>query len=380
MTITKPLSVLIIEPASDLGGVSQYILKIMRHMDPSFKVFLAVPPDGKLLEDKLFQHSVTFLPLDFHRGPFGFFRSVRQLKKIVRDNQISIVHAHTLRGGSLAAAALWFSFVPLVYTPHGLRFLQKGSAFSRWLFLMVDRITCVRVQALVALSPKEKEEMLRFKIKKSGDIFIAPSCIDEIKTIPGTAPPGAPSPLDGKLVVGMVGRMTGQKDPFGFLTVAKMIKEKIPQAMFVWVGGGELQASFLKRAEEAGLSASLIFAGHVDHAVAVLWMAYFDIFLFTSRYEGLPAVLLEAFSIGVPIVASNVGSVSDIIKEGETGFLFDRDDYRMACDSVLAAHNLSSTDRKAMEKRQREIIRRTYAPESRLAEGYMKIYRSFIPH
>jgi len=121
---------------------------------------------------------------------------------------------------------------------------------------------------------------------------------------------------DDAAVVGAVGRLTYQKAPEDF--VAAMRELDRPGVIGVWVGGGEL-AETVARSARALRNARVILAGERTDVLDVL--PAFDVFALPSRYEGLPTAIVEAMICGVPVVASAVNAVSELVVPGETGLL-----------------------------------------------------------
>jgi glycosyltransferase involved in cell wall biosynthesis len=123
----------------------------------------------------------------------------------------------------------------------------------------------------------------------------------------GLSPDGA--------VVGAVGQLTYQKAPEDFLAALKRLGR--PGVVGVWVGGGEL-AGRLARAS-APSPVPIVWAGERTDALGVL--PAFDVFALPSRYEGLPTAIMEAMISGVPVVATAVNAVPDLVMPGKTGLL-----------------------------------------------------------
>ena len=124
---------------------------------------------------------------------------------------------------------------------------------------------------------------------------------------------------DGAPVVGTVARMTPQKDPETWLAVASRLAATRPDVRFVWVWGGEQEQHVRQRARELGLEGRLDFAGYREDARQLL--GAFDVFLLTSRFEGLPYTPIEALASGTPVVATDVVGTRDVVRHGETGLL-----------------------------------------------------------
>ena len=113
------------------------------------------------------------------------------------------------------------------------------------------------------------------------------------------------------LVIGFVGRLTDQKDPLRWLNVAARIGERRPDATFLIVGDGDLLETSRARAAELGLGGHALFLGYQRDAAQ--YCAAMDVILLTSRYEGLPKVLLEALAHGCPAVSTDVGGIRECL-------------------------------------------------------------------
>lgn len=125
-------------------------------------------------------------------------------------------------------------------------------------------------------------------------------------------PPEAP-------VVGAVMRLSEEKRPHLWLEIAAAVREAIPQVQFLIAGDGPLREALQRRAARPDLAGSVHFTGAVTDALHA--MADMDLLLLTSRAEGLPNVLIEAQFLGVPVVATPVGGVREIIDQGTSGWL-----------------------------------------------------------
>ncbi|MFQ6617995.1 MAG: glycosyltransferase family 4 protein, partial [Fidelibacterota bacterium] len=125
--------------------------------------------------------------------------------------------------------------------------------------------------------------------------------------------------LNVKKVVGWIGRMVPVKGCEYFLRAAKIVSEQIDNVSFVVVGDGELLPEMKELSRSLGIDDRVIFTGDREDP----WIFYrlFDVFVLTSLNEGLGRVLIEAMAAGTPIVATDVGGVRDVLKNGDCGIL-----------------------------------------------------------
>jgi glycosyltransferase involved in cell wall biosynthesis len=113
--------------------------------------------------------------------------------------------------------------------------------------------------------------------------------------------------------------MTPQKAPEVWLEAAARIAEARPDARFVWVWSGEMEAGVRNRACALGLERRLQFLGYRADARDLI--GAFDVYLLASAFEGLPYTVIEALAAGVPVAATNVVGTRDVVRHGGTGLL-----------------------------------------------------------
>ncbi len=127
-------------------------------------------------------------------------------------------------------------------------------------------------------------------------------------------------PADAPVVL-TVGRLSPSKGHTHLLEAAAAIRERIPGALFVWVGDGDLRAELESEAAARGLSDAVIFAGSQNQSRIPLWLSAADVFALPSLLDGSPNILLEAMACGLPIVATTVGGIPEMISDTQDGLL-----------------------------------------------------------
>lgn len=175
-----------------------------------------------------------------------------------------------------------------------------------------------------------------------------------------------------------VGRLMSQKGLDTWIKVAAVVVKKDPSVEFDIVGDGPMRAALQHLAHKLGVSANVRFGGRVPNGE--LWRCYrsSSVFLLTSRYEGLPRVLLEAYAHGLPAVATRISGVEEVIEHGVSGYLHAEDDIDAMAHSVLILLN-DPARRHAMAEHGCEQVRRKY-PAERLASRWVDLwYSSLVP-
>ena len=134
------------------------------------------------------------------------------------------------------------------------------------------------------------------------------------------------------LVVAGVGRLNPQKNFSLFIRVAAEVLKRHPQAVFLLAGEGPEEGQLRRLAQESGLGERLHFSGYVPDTRQVYLAA--DVLLMPSLFEGLPMTLLEAMAMRVPVVASALDGISEVVEDGRDGFLVRSGDGERFCERV----------------------------------------------
>jgi len=188
-------------------------------------------------------------------------------------------------------------------------------------------------------------------------------------TMPATFPAGKSSDAPVRTVL-YVGRLAAQKNLSRWLRVARRIADEEPDVEFQWAGDGPLRDALLAESEALGLGSRLRWLGAVPHGDLPALYARASLFLLTSDYEGLPRVAVEAGQAGLPMVATALPGLDEVIASGETGFLCPPDD-----EAALAAAALSLLRdaglRRRMSAAARTRVGRDFDPR-RLAERWVE--------
>lgn len=261
----------------------------------------------------------------------AYWRDWSGLRRLVRDHRIGLVHTHGYRADMMGYLAGRSEGIPVVCTAHGF---TDGSAKNR-LNQSLANLALRRDSAVIAVSAP-----LAARLAAAG---VDPA---RIVTIPNAwRPPSAPPfgrdaaraslGLEGAgPLVGWVGRLSHVKGADIALEAMALVRDT--GATLVFVGDGPDRAALEAQASALGLGTRARFVGSVPVASAIL--PAFDALVLSSRSEGTPMILLEAIHAGVPIVASAVGGVPDLVPDG-TGLLVPSGDpaaLASAVDEVLA--------------------------------------------
>jgi glycosyltransferase involved in cell wall biosynthesis len=347
------------------GGAGQLALRGALSMDPAcFEMMIITGSGDPLLLDQAAAAGLEVLIEPALRAPIAprsDLRALARLRELLGRRPFDIVHTHTAKAGVLGRLAAHRAGVPrLVHTYHGFPFHEFQSAPRRQAYVQIERGLGRITHLALCVGTGVAVEAVRRRL-------ISPQRIRTIGVVAdGPAPyPRAPDggarararvelglPADAT-VVGAVGRLTYQKAPGDFVAALRALGR--PDVTGVWLGDGELAEQAAAQARETpGLR--LVLAGQRANVPELL--PAFDVFTLPSRYEGLPTAVVEAMMCGIPVVATAVNAVGDVVVPGETGLLVPpgrpglmADAVRFLLDSPEAAARMATAARARLGQR-----------------------------
>ncbi len=303
------------------GGVA---LRGVLALDPDrFEVVFVTGSGSIIPQARAAGFEVVVLPrLRSEIAPPDDWRVVADLRACLQAGEFDTVHTHSAKAGVLGRiAAHQVGCGRIVHTFHGFPFHQFQSRPRQATYVRIERAVGKFTDAFLAVGSAVAAEAIRRRIA-------APDRVRTIGVAVETAVP-APEPWaraearrllgvpPGMQVVGTVGRLDFQKAPEDF--VAGLAHLGRNDVFGVWIGDGPLRQRTEKLAARRGLSGRMLFTGERNDVSALL--PGLDVFAMASRYEGLPCAVVEAMVAALPVVATAVNAVPDIVVAGETGLL-----------------------------------------------------------
>jgi glycosyltransferase involved in cell wall biosynthesis len=345
--------------ATSFGGAEQALANLLAFLDPSFEIdVLAVDEEvGERIRSAREGAGLHLVPRAENKWDAGpIMRHLRVVRKLRPD----IFHANlwtTVRGQYGVIAALLARGVRTVVVEQSP--LPTDSPLQRFL----KRVSSRRVSAHIAVGERSARAVEEAVGLPSGSV----------RTIYNGAPDVPIDPLPRRAegpVIGAVGRLSPEK---GFDVAIRALSD-VPGATFVLVGDGSERERLEALARETGVAERVEFAGWSEEARR--YLPGFDVFVLPSRQEGFPLAVVEAMLAGVPVVAADVGSVSEAVVEAETGFLVARDDPAALADRLR--HLISDPQlAQKLGRSGRERAQANFTAEA-MARSFEQLYREIL--
>jgi glycosyltransferase involved in cell wall biosynthesis len=303
------------------GGAERLLVGGIAHLDPDryeCEVAYLLPWKDALVPD-LEAAGVPVHLLECRR-PFDP-RWLGALRELVRERHFDLVHTHMPYVGIGARLALRGTGVPLVHTEHNV--------WSRYRIptRQLNMLTIGRNRRVIAVSSAVAESMT---IPRWAPVELPPVDVVVHGADRAHIPSGQAARAVGRErlgiadtipVIGTVGNFTAKKAQGDLLLATAELVLQHAELKLVLVGSGPLESTLRSQVEKLGLDRNVIFTGMRDDVYELL--PAFDVFVLSSRFEGLPISLLEAMAAGVPTVATRVGGIPEVIVDGVSGLLVD---------------------------------------------------------
>ncbi|MBA3688138.1 MAG: glycosyltransferase [Chloroflexi bacterium] len=281
-------------------------------------------------------------------------RALQALRRIITHFRPALVHAHSSKAGALSRIARLGTHASILYSPHGYAFqrrdvapwVRRGYWGIEWLMGRLPHVT-------VTCGPSEFEQGQRL----ASHVLEIPNAID-LETIDGLLERLPRKPGRPRIV--SAGRITPQKD---FATFSVLSRDpRLNAADFAWLGGppGEHEPGHVS------------ITGWLTRSELYRRLAEASVFVLPSLWEGLPLVVLEAMAVGLPVIARPIPGVTDVVRDGVSGYLRETPDELAAAIEQLIndpplARRMGDAGRQLVEERH---------DARRLAPEWRSIYRS----
>ena len=333
--------------------------------------------------DELGVPVVTVSQLHREISPLRDATASLRLARLIRAERPHILHTHTAKAGALgrlAALLAGRSVRPLiVHTFHGHVLRGYFGPLSARAFKLVETLLARTTDALVVVSPEVRDDLvalgvapaekfvvIRLGVELERRISADAGAREEARRLLGIPPE--------RFVVGWIGRMTGVKRTGDALLALRALRERGIPACLCLVGDGPERAVLEEQAYGLGLARHVLSLGYQEDVAR--WYAAFDAFILPSANEGTPVTAIEALAAGRPVVATRVGGVPDVVRDGENGFLVEVGDVAALAERLARLADDPGL-RERMGRAGRALIPDRYAVD-RLVDDVDRLYRALL--
>lgn len=300
--------------------------------------------------------------VDFSRSPYSpkVFKSLEQMEKMLKEIRFSLVHVHTPVAAFVTRLACQRTNThPVLYTAHGFHF-YKGAPLKNWLlYYNMEKLAAHWTDGLITINEEDYKAAQKFKLRKNGKMFFVPgvgvdvvSLEQRIASIDRSEKRKELGLSADAAVIITVGELNANKNHIQVLeALSKLNKTNFH---YLIVGNGEDEQKLQKAVNELLLRDKVSFLGFRRDVPELLTAS--DVFILTSRREGLPKAVMEAMAVGLPIIATDVRGNRDLVKSGENGYLVplgNAEQTAIAIERLIDSEDL----RRSMGGKSKELVK-----------------------
>ncbi|MEW6234422.1 MAG: glycosyltransferase family 4 protein [Candidatus Omnitrophota bacterium] len=274
-------------------------------------------------------------------NPIRDILTLWKLYRLIRRERPDIVHTHTAKAGTVGRLAALLAGTPIiVHTFHGHVLHGYFGKAKTAFFRTVERFLARCSSAVIAVSESCRNDLIHYGIGGEDRVIAIPLGL-ELERFRRDPEPHRSEvrrelgiPL-GAFAVGMIARMVPIKRHEDLFHAIPNVLEKFPDAYFVNVGDGELKPQLVALAQQLGIANRCLFPGFREDQERIY--AAMDLTVLTSANEGLPVAVIESLSSGTPVVATRVGGVPELVRDGETGYIVEPGNPDSIAEGLLKA-------------------------------------------
>jgi glycosyltransferase involved in cell wall biosynthesis len=271
-------------------------------------------------------------------SPIADLKTLAALVRLMHRLRPHVVHTHTAKAGFVGRLAAALCHVPVVvHTFHGHIFKGYFGRAKTLLFIWLERLAARGSDVILTVSQRLKDDLVAYGIAPEEKIKIVPLGLKLLPLTDLDALRGSFRREGGfsteTPLVGIIGRLVPIKNHELFLAAASQVSRVRPEVRFAIIGDGERREVLEALVEESGLAGRVCFAGWRDDLPRIY--ADLDVVVISSNNEGTPVSIIEAMAARVPVVATSVGGVPDLLREGQLGTLVPPEDAGAMAEAIL---------------------------------------------
>lgn len=368
------MKVLHLISGGDTGGAKTHIINLLCGLKDKVEVKLICFIDGPFAED-LKKHGIDVEVIE-QRSRFDF-SVVNKLKDLIESENYEIVHSHGARANLISyflKKKVNAKFITTVHSDYLLDF--KDNFYKNIVFTNLNKFALKRFDNYIAVSDSFKDMLVSRGFDKDKIFTIYNGIFLEDRAIKDKESYLKEKNIayKDKFIVGILARLDKVKDHETFLRAAREVLDKDKSVIFLIAGDGQDKEHLLSLSKELALEDNVYFLGNEEHPYDFL--NAIDINVLCSLSESFPYVIMEGGSLKKATIASKVGGIPKIILDGETGNLFEKQDYKALAAHILDLKNNDDERKKLGENLYSRII--DNFTHIKMAEKHVDIYRKIV--
>ena len=325
----KKILMALIRAPKGVGGAETLAMQIVKSLADKYEFYITYNQHA-LIAQEFIHAGARLCPIEI-KSKVDFI-SVFKIRRYISKNKIDLIHSNQPALDWVSAFISLVSKKPLIITRHSdiSGFVHRPPLVKK-IFQIADLFSLLVAKSIITVSEYGLQCIKKYAlftgtravcINNAIEITESSSNADAIKHCPVK-----------KNVVGVVAQMTVDKGYDVLIKAAKIVVDKLPDTTFLAVGDGPELAEIYKNIKSCGITDNFKLVGYQKDVIP--FYKLMDVVVLTSKREGMPMVLLEAMLMSKPVIATAVGGVPELIENGKSGFLCDKDDYNGIANKII---------------------------------------------
>lgn len=328
-----PTKVLFLITKANWGGAQKYVYDLVVNLPRDrFDVAVVLGGTGEL-EARLQKSGVRTRSISAMKRDVGVLDEVRTITSLIRilcDERPDVLHLNSSKAGVLGAVIGRICGVPrIIFTAHGWAFNEDRPWWQKRIITVLHWVTLACAHVTIAVSETTKRQAPDF-LKTRKRIVVIHNGVSPVKYVPRTVARAALATREPRLkaqldqtpnlrLIGTIAELHPIKGHLDAITAYATVRDSAPPSAFVILGEGEMRARLETHIKNLALEQCVFLLGHMPDAAT--YLQAFDVFVLASHSEALSLAILEAGLAGVPVIATNVGGIPEIITQETEGIL-----------------------------------------------------------
>jgi glycosyltransferase involved in cell wall biosynthesis len=308
---------------SEMGGAQKHVLLLSRELKKKgYDVTVFTSAGGKLIENIKESGMEVVLVPDMVReiNPAKDMKAMMFLCRAFKEGGYDIVHCHSSKAGILGRIAARLAGVKrIIYTAHGFVFNEPMSVLKMYIYVNIERIGAAFGNKVIAVSRKDCDTAIENRITRRDKLVYVPNAIPEISGQQLRDVSEVKKELnieENEFVLGTISNFYETKGHVYLIEAVKKLYDEGYRFKTIFAGQGPKLEAMMELARDYR---DIVFLGYREDNYDV--MNTFDLFVLPSIKEGMPYVVLEAMSMGKPVLCTKVGALTDMITDGVNGYI-----------------------------------------------------------
>ena len=362
------VKILYIITLPDLGGAQVHLYELISNLPKNITPYVILGKKGWLSEQlEIITPNVYIVPnLVRQISPKNDIKAVFDIREIIKEIKPDIVHCHSSKAGFIGRSAAKICGVPAVFTAHGWAFTEGVSVKKRFVYKNIEKIMSKYTQKIICVSEYDRKLAIE----------VMPEYAKNLVSIHNGIPDKKHDKVfkDEFLRLVMIARFSPPKDQITLIYTAKILIEEGIPIQLTLVGDGPNFSTAKEVAKKLQIDQWVNFLGARTDIENIL--SKNDIFLLISKWEGFPISIIEAMRQGMPVIASDVGGVSEAVIDGETGFLIPRGNEKFLKEKIKELYEKRNLCYEFGENGRKRYLK--YFTSDKMVEKIIKIYEEIL--